>query len=517
MQGRTPLSVMAPVFDRPTECNHVNICAALYRVAKIGPKPALLPKREKALLSRLLRLADDMVKEKRLSGRQLCNVAWAIGKLQVSRSDTMQLIGDQLAADLEASHPEVRPGEVAMAAHAFAVLRNHHESLLEAVAGFVCSNPSAFKKCELANITWAFASLGHYSDVTQEMMEDVVQELKTCINALNAQDISMLAWSYAQLLKDHWILQDCTDTLLVHVVAPAALVQLESFQPRDLAETALAMARAGVDHETLMKGIVQRSLLVMEAFPARELANLSLALAKLDVRDEQFRKVLPVMTARLCGGEGRGEEPKTQELANIAWSCAVLEVEDEELLKMIFKMVEGEYYGRGRQLPGEELRQLYQVWLVYRRGSPGAFKGLSRRFLRALTLSWKEEKMRPKSSSARHLAISKHLSLMRVSHQNESEHDIDIEVVGYELHEGRGKVKVQLALEVDGPAHFARNTRRQLGHTKLKHRMLKEQGWHVVRIPFYEWDPIPHFCSMEKKRYLQRKLGITQTIFFSGE
>ncbi|CAN0374814.1 unnamed protein product [Ectocarpus sp. 8 AP-2014] len=37
-------------------------------------------------------------------------------------------------------------------------------------------------------------------------------------------------------------------------------------------------------------------------------------------------------------------------------------------------------------------------------------------------------------------------------------------------------------------------------------------GWTVVSIPFLEWDPIPFWSSMEKKRYLQRKLGITRTM-----
>lgn len=34
----------------------------------------------------------------------------------------------------------------------------------------------------------------------------------------------------------------------------------------------------------------------------------------------------------------------------------------------------------------------------------------------------------------------------------------------------------------------------------------------VSKIPFLEWDPIPFWSSMEKKRYLQRKLGITRTM-----
>jgi hypothetical protein len=45
-----------------------------------------------------------------------------------------------------------------------------------------------------------------------------------------------------------------------------------------------------------------------------------------------------------------------------------------------------------------------------------------------------------------------------------------------------------VALEFDGPSHFARNTLEPLGHTRLRDRLLSAMGWHVVSIPFFEWD-----------------------------
>ncbi len=48
------------------------------------------------------------------------------------------------------------------------------------------------------------------------------------------------------------------------------------------------------------------------------------------------------------------------------------------------------------------------------------------------------------------------------------------------------------ALEFDGPSHwhFTRNTLEPLGHTRLRDRLLSAMGWHVVSIPFFEWDCI---------------------------
>lgn len=43
---------------------------------------------------------------------------------------------------------------------------------------------------------------------------------------------------------------------------------------------------------------------------------------------------------------------------------------------------------------------------------------------------------------------------------------------------------MKLALEVDGPAHFTKNTARPLGHMVLKHRTLTKMGWTVVSVSY---------------------------------
>ena len=76
-----------------------------------------------------------------------------------------------------------------------------------------------------------------------------------------------------------------------------------------------------------------------------------------------------------------------------------------------------------------------------------------------------------------------------------------------------------VAVEVDGPSHFcADDPKRPLGHTRLKRRLLEHAGLEAVSVPYYEWDRIPHWSSMERERYLQRKLGITtRLVYDSGD
>jgi hypothetical protein len=48
----------------------------------------------------------------------------------------------------------------------------------------------------------------------------------------------------------------------------------------------------------------------------------------------------------------------------------------------------------------------------------------------------------------------------------------------------------RIAIEFDGPSHFTRNTLEPLGPSRLRYRLLSAMGWHVVSIPFFDWDEL---------------------------
>lgn len=62
----------------------------------------------------------------------------------------------------------------------------------------------------------------------------------------------------------------------------------------------------------------------------------------------------------------------------------------------------------------------------------------------------------------------------------------------------------KIALEADGPTHYAVNTMRQLGHTTLKGRLLSQLGWTVVNVPYFDWEKCKG--AEERKAYLLGKL-----------
>ena len=56
----------------------------------------------------------------------------------------------------------------------------------------------------------------------------------------------------------------------------------------------------------------------------------------------------------------------------------------------------------------------------------------------------------------------------------------------------------KIVIEADGPTHFANNTRKPLGATALKRRLLHRLGWHTVSVPYFEWGT----CADQKQQYI---------------
>lgn len=55
----------------------------------------------------------------------------------------------------------------------------------------------------------------------------------------------------------------------------------------------------------------------------------------------------------------------------------------------------------------------------------------------------------------------------------------------------------RVAVEADGPAHFAFNDGHERGNTRLRRRMQRALGWRTVRVPYWQWwqlhaDPLAH-------------------------
>ncbi|KAG6382326.1 hypothetical protein SASPL_158010 [Salvia splendens] len=63
----------------------------------------------------------------------------------------------------------------------------------------------------------------------------------------------------------------------------------------------------------------------------------------------------------------------------------------------------------------------------------------------------------------------------------------------------------KVALEIDGPTHFSRNTGVPLGHTILKRRYIAAVGWKIISVSHQDWEELQG--EFEQLDYLTRILG----------
>lgn len=236
-----------------------------------------------------------------------------------------------------------------------------------------------------------------------------------------------------------------------------------------------------------------------------------------------------------------------QEQANIVWSLVILENYDSPGAIILIDLIFGEAARSCKENKSMQLEHAHQLWQAYfmlEQDCPEAVKRVPEWFVTYLKEQWSLEKARLKISSARHQSLSATLQLMGIDHINEHDEDIDVAIIlqpnAVWIHEtdmdedeiSESEIDredhVSVAVEFDGPNHFTRVRAdsqvpgaprppppRTLGHTVLKYRLLKKQGWTVVRVPYYEFDKIPFWASMERQRYLQRKLKTHANIQFS--
>jgi hypothetical protein len=421
---------------------------------------------------------------------------------------------------------------------------------------------------EIANVAWAYASHGGSSTASaQDLLNGIADEAAYRLRAneddqVSSRDIAQVVWSLGALQCDNFRLADSL-VVLIDAVAETSCNGSDKGRPfqqwscADLVQVVLSLAHARINELPLLcklyeeasirlkhDGDEQTSNVNRKAFRPWEISVLLWAQARLYLKSPQgsvfdtfamnAAKSISIL-ARKTGSLaelGIG----AQEGANIAWSLTVLESaanpQGTHVISMIFDEA-AVSCKEDRILHLEHAHQLWQALFLLEEESPQAVNGVAPWFREYLHNKWVAEKARTKMSSARHRSLSQALDLMGVAHKNEHDEDIDVAIVlkpnaswSHQTVGDNHDQVVKVAVEFDGPNHFTRQQEavvegtkapypRTLGHTVLKYRLLKKQGWNVVRVPYYEFDKIPFWASMERQRYLQRLLKTHGNLKFS--
>lgn len=426
---------------------------------------------------------------------------------------------------------------------------------------------------ELANLAWAYAARGQDREtsppVTERMILSLAEEATARLRRSNdagaprplPRDVSLVAWSLGVLQVDNYNyadgLIDFVDALVDATVAPFddendddSSTPLARWKCADIVQVALALGHGRVHKPELARAIFTEARLSIDRFRSHELSVLLWVQAKLYLTDDDddddakqrpgtYRRFASAAARTLLGrlshedDDAVAAELGAQERANLAWSLVVLERhrDDDDAAALLERVFALSYScDRDDSVRPEHEHQLWQALFVLEFDRPAVVADVPPALRESLRASWRAEKARRKRSSHRHRALSRTLDAMGVAHRNEHDEDIDVAIVLRSPEDrwtGRATTcaddesATRVAVEFDGPTHFTRPRRGRarpdgpLGHTVLKYRMLKMRGWTVVRVPYYEFDKIPFWASMERQRYLQRALKTHADLRFS--
>jgi len=64
--------------------------------------------------------------------------------------------------------------------------------------------------------------------------------------------------------------------------------------------------------------------------------------------------------------------------------------------------------------------------------------------------------------------------------------------------------KEHIAIEIDGPHHFSRNTLRPMGDMFSRSTLLEYRGWTVASVPFFSWSGVEEGA---RRAYLENLLS----------
>jgi len=503
-------------------------------------------------------LSEDEEKNGKLSSKvgemtwnEIANVAWAFASHGHCRSEASEQLMTTLAAE--------------------AVFRLEQASAAKVMENNALSSETTI----FVNITSKAINTKNNSTRRQKQHNNKrktkgklkAEGRRSLLTTFLPRDISQLVWSIGTLQSDNFRLCDdlasVIDALALYYLGDSSTELkpssgiLQSWSNTDLVQLGVSLGHGRIDHQPLLITLFQEATRRLHQqgsqnnrsrpFQEWEVSVLLWVQARLYLKDIDpiFQQFTSLASAWLRQRASRSSSLKNigigdQEKANLAWTLTVLEAyknDDPEdtiaLLRQIFQ--EASSSAKTTLIQLEHAHQLWQALFLIEHECPEiliADDGSSvvpNEFRKFLEDRWNDEKARQKISSARHKSLSQTLELMGIAHYNEHDEDIDVAIVlkedaswTSEVSEditATATVTKKVALEFDGPLHFTREfsgqQQRTLGHTVLKYRLLKMQGWAVVRIPYYEFDKIPFWASMERQRYLQRKLKTHASLSFS--
>nr|AKM76705.1 AT2G31890-like protein [Monsonia marlothii] len=338
----------------------------------------------------------------------------------------------------------------------------------------------------------------------QKEMSMLVSVAMMALPECSAQGISNISWALSKI-GGEWLYLSEMDR-----VAEVALSKVGEFNAQNVANVAGAFASMQHSAPELFSELSKRASEIIYAFKEQELTQVLWAFAclyepadiLLEALDNTFKDANQIQCSfneetsssveESTSGPGLGEVSDSNmlkfnrdQLGNIAWSYAVFGQMDRSFFSHVWNTVSRLDEQRiSEQYRGDVVfaSQILLVNQCLKLEYPHLQLSLKGDLVKKITRTGKGKRFNEKITSAfqkevAHLLVPTGLDWVK-------EYDVD----GYNV--DAVVVDKKIALEIDGPTHFSRNTVTPLGHTMLKRRYITAAGWKVVSLSHQEWEEL---------------------------